>query len=122
MAFADPQKVKVGATEYTLPRVKTEGKASEYSNDDSTVDMTISTQETRKDRLRHTVRLDKSKITTNPYDTTQNVDVSSSCYLVIDRPIAGFTTAEQEEIVKGLVEFLSASTYAAVKKVLGRES
>lgn len=119
MAFTDPQKVKIGASEITCPRVKTEGMASEYTNEDSTVDLTISSSETRKNRLRHTVRLDKSKITTNPYDTTQNVDVGISAYLVIDRPLAGFTNTEAEEITKALTEFCSS---ANIKKVLARES
>lgn len=119
MAFTDPQKVKIGASEINLPRVKTEGKASEYSNEDSTVDLTLSTIETKNSRLRHTVRLDKSKITTNPYDTTQNINVGMSAYLVIDRPEAGFTVTEAEELSKALTEFC---TSANVKKVLGRES
>ena len=119
MAFTDPQKVKIGASEISLPRVKTEGKGSEYSNEDSTVDLTLSTLETKGNRLRHTLRLDKSKITTNPYDTTQNIQVGMSAYLVIDRPEAGFTVTEAEEISKALIEFAST---ANVKKVLGRES
>ena len=122
MAFTDPQKVKIGATEFTLVRVSTNGMKSEYSNEDGTVSLTISTQETAKGRWRHTIRVDQSKITTDAYDTTQNIDVSSSVYLVIDRPRAGFTNTEVENAAKGLNEFLSASTYSAVKKVLGRES
>lgn len=119
MAFTDPQKVKIGASEITLPRVSTNGMASEYTNEDSTVDLSISTAETRKNRLRHQVRLDKSKITANPFDTSQNVEVGASAYLVIDRPLSGFTNTEVEELVKALTEFCSS---ANVKKVLGRES
>lgn len=122
MAFTDPQKIKIGATEFTLARVSTDGMKSVYSNEDSTVQLTISTQETAKSRWRHTIRVDKTKITADAHDTTQNIDVSSSVYLVIDRPRAGFTNTEVEEETKGLVEFLSASTYSAVKKSLGRES
>lgn len=119
MAFTDPQKVKIGASEITLPRVSNTGTASEYSNEDSTVDLTISSAETRKDRLRHQIRIDKSKITANMFDTSQNVEVGASAYIVIDRPKSGFTNTEVEELVKALTEFSSS---ANVKKVLGRES
>jgi hypothetical protein len=121
MAFTDPQKVKIG-TEITLPRISTGDMTSKYSNEDGTVVLTIATARTNSNRLRHTFRIDKSKVTTDPYDTTQNIDVSCSAYLVVDRPVAGFTAAEVEEVVKGLSEALSASTYAAVKKVLAKES
>lgn len=120
--FTDPQSVKIGASTISLPRVSSGDLKSAYGNEDSTVDLTISTQETGKSRLRHTVRLDKSKIAADPLITTQNVENSASVYLVIDRPVSGFTNTEAEEIAKGLLEYLSASTYANVKKVLGRES
>jgi hypothetical protein len=120
--FTDPQSVKIGGTTYSLPRVNSGNLNSGYTNEDSSVDLSIATQKTAKNRLRHTVRVDKSKISADSFDTTQNVENSASAYLVIDRPLAGFTNTEAEEIVKGLLEFLSASTYSAVKKVLARES
>lgn len=121
MAFSDPQKVKVdGATEVSLPRVDTGNFNSEYLSSDGTIALKLSTTNGR--RKRHVARIDLSKITTDPFDTTQNVNVSTSAYLVVDRPLAGFTNAELKKLVEGLVGFLSASTYTATEKLLGSES
>lgn len=121
MAFADPQKVKVdGTNEVTVPRVNTGNFSSEYLSDDDTIKLLLSTSNGK--RKRHLARIDLSKITTDPYDTTQNVKVGTSAYLVVDRPLAGFTNAELKKLVEGLVGFLSASTYAAVTKLLASES
>lgn len=120
MAFGDPQKIKVTETEKTLPRVDTGSFKSVYLNDDGTHRLTISTQNGK--RKRHVARIDLSKITTDPFDSSQNVEVGTSAYVVIDRPLAGFTNAECKKLVEGLVGFLSASTYAATDKILGSES
>jgi len=121
MAFADPQKVKVdGTNEVSLPRVNTGNYSSEYLSSDGTISLKISTTNGR--RKRHVARVDLSKITTDPFDTSQNTEVSTSAYLVVDEPLAGFTDAELLNLVKGLVGFLSASTYSAVEKLIGSES
>jgi hypothetical protein len=75
-----------------------------------------------KKRNRHTFRVDVQKITEDPFIDSQNQLVSLSAYLVVDRPITGYSTTEAYEVVKGLVEVLSASSYAATKKMLGFES
>lgn len=121
MAFADPQKVKVdGTTEVELPRVNTGNFASEYLSADSLIDLKLSTSNGK--RKRHIARIDLSKITTDPFDTTQNVQIGTSAYLVVDRPLAGYTNEELKKLVEGLVGFLSASSYAATKKLLASES
>jgi hypothetical protein len=121
MAFADPQKVKVdGTNEVELPRVDTGSFASQYLSSDGTISLKLSTQNGK--RKRHVARIDLSKITTDPYDTSQNMEVGSSIYLVVDRPIAGYTNEELRKAVEGLVAFLSASTYSSTKKLLGSES
>lgn len=120
MALADPQKIKVTATEATCPRVDTGNFASQYLNSDGTVRIRVST--TNGKRKRHMVRVDLNKITTDPLVPAENEEVSSSCYLVVDRPITGFTNEELQKVVEGLVTYLSASTYAVTKAVLGSES
>jgi hypothetical protein len=67
-------------------------------------------------------RLDLSKLTTDPFDETQKVEVSASVYLVLDRPLAGFTNAELKLLVEGLTTFLTASTGANIKKLIASES
>ena len=121
MAFADPQKVKVrGSEEDTLPRVDTGDFASEYLSSDNLVALKLSTANGR--RKRHVARIDLSKIIASVLNPAQNEEVSTSAYLVVDRPISGFTNAELKKLVEGLVTFLSASTYSATEKLLGSES
>ena len=120
MAFADPQAIKIGGTTHTLPRVFTEGRKAEYTKDDGTVSLKIETAKNRRNR--QTYRADTSKITTNPFDTSQNVEVSMSAYLVVDRPLVGYTNAEALDVVKGLLEALTEGTYADVVKLLAGES
>lgn len=120
MAFADPQKIKVRESEDTCPRVDTGSFSSEYLSSDGNVAIKISTANGR--RKRHVARVDLSKITENPFDSTQKETVSTSAYIVVDRPIAGFTNEELKKLVEGLVGFLSASTYSATEKLLGSES
>lgn len=121
MAFADPQKVKVdGTTEVTLPRVNSGGFASEYDSSDGLVKLKLSTTNGR--RKRHVARIDLSKVIASTINPSQNEEVSTSAYLVVDRPLSGYTNTELKKLVEGLVNFLSASTYSATEKLLGSES
>lgn len=120
MSFADPQKVKVGAKEYELPRVSVGDHQSEYAYSDGTV--VLKAASAYGGRTRQTARLDLSKIAADPFIPAQNVKLGMSTYLVIDRPVAGYTNTEAEEAVKGLIEALSASTYLLVKKLVAGES
>lgn len=123
MALTDPQKFKeVAGTEVTAPRVSTGDFKSIYETSDGNNVLTLSTQENGSNRKRHLVRIDVSKLTTDIYEESKKQAVSMSAYLVIDRPVAGFTVAEAKKLVEGLVGLLSASTYSVTEKVLGGES
>ncbi|DAD50455.1 TPA_asm: coat protein [ssRNA phage Gerhypos.4_21] len=123
MALTDPQKYKeVAGTEVTAPRVSSGDFKSIYETSDGLNKLTISTSTSNSSRKRHLVRVDVSKLATNPYEETKKQSISMSVYLVIDRPEAGFTVAECKKLVEGLVGLLSASTYSLTEKVLGGES
>lgn len=121
--FSDPQSVKFdNSTETSVPRINSGGGKSEYVSEDGTKRLSIGTITTKGDRKRATVRLDLSKITTDPYDTSQNVRVSTSAYLVVDYPEAGFTKEELKKLTEGLTTFLTASSGSAIKKALAEEN
>lgn len=123
MALTDPQKFKeVAGTEVEAPRVATGDHKSVYTTSDGLNTLTVSTTETGGGRYRHLVRIDTKKLTTNPYEEAKKQYVSMSTYVVVDRPEAGFTVAEAQKAVEGLVGLLSASTYAVTKKVIGGEN
>jgi hypothetical protein len=123
MALTDPQKYKEAAgTEVTAPRVSSGDFKSVYETSDGLNKLTISTQETAGNRKRHLVRIDESKLATNVYEESKKQSVSVSVYLVIDRPVNGFTNAEVKKLVEGLSGLLSATSFALIEKVLGGES
>ena len=123
MALTDPQKFKeVAGTEVTAPRVDTGNFRSVYETSDGLNKLTLSTAETSSNRKRHLVRIDVEKLATNIYEESKKQAVSMSVYLVIDRPINGYSVAECKKLVEGLVGLLSASTYSLTEKVLGGES
>lgn len=123
MALTDPQKFKeVAGTEVTAPRVSTGPFQSVYSTSDGLNKLTLSTAETGKNRLRHLVRLDVAKLTTNIYEESKKQEVTMSVYLIVDRPVNGYSVTEAKKLVEGLVGLLSASTYSLTEKVLGKES
>lgn len=123
MALTDPQKYKEAAgVEVTAPRVSTGDYKSVYTTADGLSSLSVSTTQTGAERYRHLVRIDVKKLATNPYEETKKQYISTSAYLVIDRPVAGFTVGEVKKMVEGLVGLLSASSYALTEKVLGAES
>lgn len=118
MAFVDPIKVKVdGTNEVECPRVSTGDFASEYLSADDSVGVKLATSNGR--RKRHTARIDLSKVAPSAILPSQNEEVSSSVYLVIDRPLSGYSNEELRKAVEGLKTFL---TEANIKKLLGSES
>lgn len=123
MALTDPQKFKeVAGTEVTAPRVASGNFNSVYETSDGLNKLSVSTQESNSNRKRHLVRIDVSKLATNVFEESKKQTVSMSVYLVVDRPVNGFTVAEAKKLVEGLVGLLSASTYSLTEKVLGGES
>jgi len=118
MSFADPSKVKVdGATEVELPRVTVGDKTSSYQNSDGSVELVLTTRKGR--RTRHEGRINLSKVIPSTLIPSQNEEVSTSAYLVVDRPLSGYTNEELRKLVEGLKTFF---TEANIKKLLGAES
>lgn len=123
MALTDPLKFKEAAgTEVTAPRVSTGNLTSRYGTSDGLNTATVSTLETANNRLRHMARIDTSKLATNVYEESKKQQISCSAYLVVDRPVNGFTAAEAKKLVEGLVGLISASSYSVTEKLLGGES
>lgn len=120
MALADPQSVTVGGSAKSLPRTSTGVNASTYTSNDSAVQLLVSHQYGRRNR--RTARVTSTKITTDPLNTTANVRVSMSAYVVLDVPPTGFTAAEQKEILLAIATWLSASSGANSDKLVGGEN
>jgi len=122
MALTDPQSVTINAVAIPLPRTFVQGGKSSYESSDGLVKETFSTTPGNRGRKRHLLRIDHSKLTPNPFDTSNNVEVSMSCYVVVDVPPDGYTATEKKQVVDGFISQLNATSGALITKVLGGES
>lgn len=120
MALADPQSVTVNAGTQTLPRTSVGPNASSYTKDDGTVQLSVS--HTYGKRLRRSARVTSNKIAVDPLITGVSMRVSASAYVVLDVPQAGFSAAEQKELLLAIATWLSASTGANAAKLVGGEN
>jgi len=122
MAFADPLTVTISAVPITLPRVFSQGSETKYSSADGLVSLSANHTLVKQGRERHLLRIDHSKLTANPFDSSENVKVNMAAYTVFDIPPAGYTDAEALAVWVGFNTLMTASTNAVTTKLLGGES
>nr|UJQ85246.1 MAG: hypothetical protein 2 [Leviviridae sp.] len=120
MSFTDPQTVTISGTAISLPRTSVGDDESEYTSADGLVQLRASHNYGK--RTRRTIRIDHSKVTSDPFKPAENVEVSMSNYIVFDLPPAGYTAAEALAIWQGFVTQIRATSDAMVVKLLGGES
>jgi hypothetical protein len=117
--FSDPQSVTISGAAKSLPRVSSGDFNGQFRAPDGAYTLTVKHTTGRRDRS--VIRLDTRKVGANPLDPTKNLPYTSGAYLVLDAPaqFAGYTSTELEDLVKGLVAYLTA---ANVTKFVGKES
>lgn len=120
MSLSDPQSITIGGTTTPLPRTSVGVNGSEYLSADGLIKLAANSAYGR--RTRRVLRVDHSKITSDPFLPAQNVKVSMSNYIVFDTPVAGYTNAEILAVYVGLKTLFSASSDATISKLLGGES
>lgn len=120
MALTDPQSVTLNSSAVSLPRVLTDTGVGTFTNYDAKTRMRVN--HTYGRRTRRNVRLDLSKITADPLVASTNREVSASVGFWVDLPVSGFSAADLEDLSKGILTWLTASTYANLKKVLAGEN
>lgn len=120
MAYTDPQSVTISGTAISLPRTSVQKNLSEYLSADGLVKLTASHVYGR--RTRRVLRIDHSKITTDPFIPAQNVKVSMSNYIVFDIPVAGYSNADALAVYAGFKAAFTASSDLLITKLLGGES
>lgn len=117
MAFADPIANVIYATvAQTLPRISTSGGKSVYRKSDGSLVATIS-HTSSGNRIRSMLRLDRN-IDVN----ADNVLETYGAYLVLDRPVSGFSETDVINLITCLTGLLTASSNAAIIKLNSQES
>jgi len=119
MALTDPQSITVG-TAVSLPRVRTDNTAAEYTSSDGVISLLVSHQ-VAKGRRRSLAKAGRKKVSTDPLTDVKS-EIGAVINISIDRPNVGFTEAELIELVTGAFTWMTTGTNANLKKVLGLES
>jgi hypothetical protein len=97
-----------------------EGDDSVYQSADGNTVVTSSHQMGK--RLRHVLRLDLSKITSDPFKPAENVKVGMSTYVVFDLPPAGYTATEALAAHVGFAAMYNATSNLLISKLLAGEN
>lgn len=118
----DPQSITISGTATSLPRVSMGNMKSVYRSADGTLELSVAHSVSSQKRERSYIRLDTNKVGADPFDASRQRNYSASAWIVIDAPNngIGFTDAELENHVKGLLGFLNGAGVLA--KLLGKES
>lgn len=124
MAFADPQSVTISTGALSLPRTGSGPANGSFKTYDATNHVTaeLLVSHAYGKRTRRTARLNLTKVAADPFNSSLNANYSSSIYVVVDHPLVGFTPAELHTDMTGLTTWLTASSGAAIDKLLGGES
>jgi len=122
MSLSDPITVTISGTPVILPKIYGQGKESKYASADGLVNVSANHTLVKQGRERHLLRIDHSKLTTNPFDTSKNMKVDMAYYVVFDLPPAGYSDAEALAVFAGFNTFMTATSNAVVTKLLGGES
>jgi hypothetical protein len=116
--FADPQSVTVNAVAQSMARILIDGKKCVYQKADGTFTLTISHQAISGDRIRSMARIDQKAIVPDPLTAVNDYEILSF-YFVIDRPLAGFSSTQVDQLITGLKSWCDST---AIGKLYGQES
>lgn len=113
MAFSDPQTIKINTVDKICNLVEPGTNKSVYATADEEIKFTISHQATTKDRTRRLARVDQRVVAADPL-TSKNEYKTAGVYLVIDEPEYGFSDTDLNNIVQGLVAWLTATNVGKI--------
>jgi len=118
--LADPQSITINAIGVSLPCVSRGANTSTYQSADGLTKLTISHNYGK--RKRTLIRFDSTKTAADPLVSTVNNVYSESVQVVIDRPLAGFTTTETNYLLQGVACVLTASSGNVAAAILGGQN
>jgi len=117
--FAEPLSITINAIAKSLGRTGTGLDTGAFSTSDRAYRVSVSHAYGR--RTRRMVKLVHDSLVANPLVSGQNVNQTVSVHLVVDSP-PGYDTTLLKQDVDGYLAWLSASSGAAITKLLAGES
>lgn len=115
--FADPQVITVNAVAQSMPRISTNGLKTTYQKNDMSYTLNISHTPV-KDRIRSMARIDQRAVVPDPLTAVNDYE-TLSFYVVVDRPTAGFSSTQVDQLITGFKTWLDST---AIGKLFGQES
>lgn len=120
MALSDPQTVTIDGTAYTTARMPfSEKGTSRFTDPTGLVDLVILQNKGRRNRS--AVRIQRTIEATDPL-TSLKSNEQAVVYLMVDRPLVGFSNADLKKMVDALTAYISAGSGANLIKVLAGEA
>jgi hypothetical protein len=121
--FADPQSITpTGGSAISLPRIPSGATSGQFASADALTQLLISHQVASGGVKRHLYRIDQSKLVSDPFTPANSRYAKAYAYLVVGQPTFGYTAAECVALAGGMLTGLSASSFAALTKMVGGES
>lgn len=117
--FADPFTITINAIAKSLGRTGTGIDTAAYSTGDRAYRVVLSHSYGK--RTRRMAKMIHDTLVANPLVSGQNVQQTVSVHLVVDSP-PGYDTTLLKQDVDGYLAWLTASSGAAVAKILAGES
>jgi hypothetical protein len=118
--LTDPQAYTINGVGVSAPAISRDSNASTYQSSDGLNKLTVSHQYGK--RKRTLIRFDQTKTAPDPLISSTNIVYSQSVQIVVDRPLAGFTVAEQNYLLQAVSGYLAQSSGNVAAKILGGEN
>lgn len=119
--LADPQTITVNTFAKVMPKVQADGQHAVYQLADQTFKLDIrhtARKVDKKDRVRSLVTFTQSAVVADPISAINDLEQVAISFQ-IDRPVAGFTSTQIQQMVTGFNAWLTSTM---VDKLYGRES
>jgi hypothetical protein len=116
--LADPQSITVNSVAQSMPRIEVGARRAVYRKNDGTYTLTISHSNASGNRVRSMARVDQVAVVQDPL-TQVNDEETLSLYIVLDRPMQGFTSTQVDQLVTGFKAWL---TTTVVSQLYGQEA
>jgi hypothetical protein len=123
MAFADPQSfTPTGGSAVSLPRISSGVLSGQFGSADGLTQLSLSHQTVSGGVKRHLYRIDQTKLVSDPFTPANSRYARAYAYLVVGQPTFGYSAADVIALSGGMLTGLTASSFAALTKLVGSES
>lgn len=119
--LTDPQSITVNSVAKSMPRILNDGNHSTYQMSDQTFSLDVrhtSFKKDKKSRIRSLVNFTQRAVVADPLTAVNDYE-TVSVSVQVDRPEAGFTSTQIDQMVVGFKTWLDSTM---VGKLYGRES